>query len=374
VRSLSQPGLVVRLAQRLGLLVGSSLLVVLLFEALLRLTSFPVFRPDDLTSVRAQRIERNAPYSYVVFDARLGWKLYPDPRVNVMVPEGLRAGSGFPGYRSTRSYALEGGENTKRIVAVGDSHTFGWRLRVTDAYPHLLESLCDGTEVINMAVPGYGVDQELLLLSEYGLRFSPDVVVVGFYPDDMLRNLVAFRAHERFPKPRFTLGESGRGLTYAPPPVGGEFLVDGSYLLGERSHVGPLSVGLWKHSRLFRLITVEGYKTLGYMGVGEAWKLNEAVLTEFATLAEQRSFELVVLFIPAEKGMNSLVGGIVYSRLEALMKEWATRRGVELLDLTPTFRELYGRESGLYLRDGHLGKAGHEVAAKKIAERTCESW
>jgi len=222
-----------------------------------------------------------------------------------------------------------------------------------------------------MAVPGYGVDQELLLLSEYGLRFSPDIVVVGFYPDDMLRNLVAFRAHERFPKPRFTLSERGGDLDYAPPPIGREFLVDGSYLVGESGDTGPVWVALWKYSRLFRLITVEGYKTSSYMGIGEAWRLNEAILTELATLAEQGEFKLVVLFIPAKKGMKSFAGGIVYSRLETLMKDWALRNDVELLDLTPTFRELYGRESGLYLHGGHLGKAGHQIAAEKIAQQSC---
>ena len=361
------------LMTRLGLLAAAFLLVVILFEVLLRFTSFPLFGPDALTTVHAQRIHRNAPYSYVVFDGKTGWKLYPDLRSSVRLPKGLPASSGFPGYRSTRTYALERQARARRVLVVGDSHSFGWRLPVTDAYPHLLESLCSDTEVINLAVPGYGVDQGLLLLREYGLQLSPDLVVLGFYPDDMLRNLVAFRAHERFPKPRFTLGEGNEGLAYAPAPIGREFLVDGSYLLGEQGDVGALSVALWKHSRLFRLITVEGSKIAHYAGFGEAWSLNEAILDEFAVLAEQGGFELLVLFIPAQRRINSPVGRLVYSRLETLMRDWARRRDVKLVDLTPTFQELYRGERALYLHDGHLGKTGHELAARQLAERTCEA-
>lgn len=362
-----------RLVARLGLLAAAFLLILILFEVLLRFTSFPLFGPDALTAVHARRIQRNAPYSYVVSDEKTGWKLYPDLSANVRLPTGLSAASGFPGYRSPRTYALEPEARARRVVVVGDSHSFGWRLPVTDAYPHLLESLCGETEVINLGVPGYGVDQGLLMLREYGLQLSPDLVVLGFYPDDMLRNLDVFRAHERFPKPRFTLTEGSDDLAYSPPPVGRDFLVDGSYLLGEQGEVGALSVALWKNSRLFRLIKVEGGKLAHYAGFGGAWRLNEAILDEFAVLAEQGGFKLVVLFIPAQRRMNGPVGRLVYSRLETLMRDWAQQRDVELVDLTPTFEDLYQEEPALYLPDGHLGKTGHDLAAMQLVERTCEA-
>ncbi|MBU1849701.1 MAG: hypothetical protein KKH40_03155, partial [Nanoarchaeota archaeon] len=36
-------------------------------------------------------------------------------------------------------------------------------------------------EVINLGVSGYGTDQELILLQKEGLKYNPDVVILGFY-------------------------------------------------------------------------------------------------------------------------------------------------------------------------------------------------
>jgi len=40
----------------------------------------------------------------------------------------------------------------------------------------------NSVEVLNGAVTGYGTDQELLWLIEYGLKYSPDIVILGVFP------------------------------------------------------------------------------------------------------------------------------------------------------------------------------------------------
>jgi hypothetical protein len=57
-----------------------------------------------------------------------------------------------------------------------------------------------GTEVLNLGVHGYGHDQMLLYLREEGLRYRPDVVLLGFVQIDMPRNQLSFRDYA---KPRF---------------------------------------------------------------------------------------------------------------------------------------------------------------------------
>ena len=39
-------------------------------------------------------------------------------------------------------------------------------------------------EVWNLGVPGYNTGQELAYLEEIGPRAKPDLVIVGFYPND----------------------------------------------------------------------------------------------------------------------------------------------------------------------------------------------
>jgi lysophospholipase L1-like esterase len=73
-----------------------------------------------------------------------------------------------------------------RVVAVGDSITFGWELSEDEAtYPGKLQALMDRREgsgrtvrVINAGVPRYTSEQVLRLLRERVLDLQPDLVVL----------------------------------------------------------------------------------------------------------------------------------------------------------------------------------------------------
>jgi hypothetical protein len=94
------------------------------------------------------------------------------------------------GFRDRREYALSKPPNTIRIVVLGDSVTFGHGTLDDTTYPYLLEQrLRDwradlNWEVWNLGVPGYNTRQELTYLQEIGPLAKPDVVVVGFFPND----------------------------------------------------------------------------------------------------------------------------------------------------------------------------------------------
>lgn len=78
-----------------------------------------------------------------------------------------------------------------RIVALGDSFTFGLGVPVEDAYPKVLEKLLNGTapdgvryEVLNLAVPGYSTRDEALALRYNGLQWRPKLVILGYCLND----------------------------------------------------------------------------------------------------------------------------------------------------------------------------------------------
>ncbi|SVD20911.1 uncharacterized protein METZ01_LOCUS373765, partial [marine metagenome] len=84
--------------------------------------------------------------------------------------------------------------NVRRILALGDSFTFGFGVEGHEAYPKRLEGLLNEArrdyEVINAGFPGYGTLQELRYLEEEGLALSPDVVLIGFFEfNDFTDNL-----------------------------------------------------------------------------------------------------------------------------------------------------------------------------------------
>ena len=98
------------------------------------------------------------------------------------------------GFRDPREYALEKAPGTFRIVVLGDSVTFGHGSIEEHTYPRLLETLLKERrpdvqwQVWNLGVPGYNTAQELAYLLEAGPAFQPDLVVVGFYDNDVMAN------------------------------------------------------------------------------------------------------------------------------------------------------------------------------------------
>src|SRR5688572_27797073 len=98
------------------------------------------------------------------------------------------------GFRDTRDYALEKSPTTFRIVVLGDSVTFGHGALSETTYPFLLEQNLRkwrpdiDWQVWNLGVPGYNTSQELSYLREVGARYQPDLVVVGFYENDLADN------------------------------------------------------------------------------------------------------------------------------------------------------------------------------------------
>lgn len=76
--------------------------------------------------------------------------------------------------------------NTLRILSLGDSRTFGWGLSETQTYSGVLEKLLQDhfgarrkVEVINAGVNAWSFPQMTAYFREYGLKFSPDYVIVG---------------------------------------------------------------------------------------------------------------------------------------------------------------------------------------------------
>ncbi len=90
-----------------------------------------------------------------------------------------------------REVSIRKPEGTVRVAFLGDSFTFGWGVKIEDAFTSVVERnlnrVEDGkqkVEVLNFGVPGYSTFQEVALFKERGLDFSPDVVVVYFVEND----------------------------------------------------------------------------------------------------------------------------------------------------------------------------------------------
>lgn len=119
-----------------------------------------------------------------------------------------RFNTNFDGFRSP-PYSVAKDNATFRIIGLGDSVMFGWAVHDEQTYLSLLndklnEKLTNITwQVINTAVPGYNTVMEVETLKEKGLKYRPDLVIVGFINNDFsLPNFI------RLKKDFFTFKES----------------------------------------------------------------------------------------------------------------------------------------------------------------------
>lgn len=117
-------------------------------------------------------------------DAKLFWRLKPNQDCYTKVdrkPVHINAhGTRGPEFEMAKP------TNTFRILSLGDSRTFGWGLADQETYSRRLEELlrqryggAKHIEVINAGVNAWSYAQMAVYFREFGLRYQPDMVVLG---------------------------------------------------------------------------------------------------------------------------------------------------------------------------------------------------
>jgi lysophospholipase L1-like esterase len=271
---------------------------------------------------------------------------------------------------------------TLRILALGDSFTFGVGAEAGETYPARLQEMLRArglrAEVLNAGAPGYGVPDEAAWFARWGKPLAPDVVLVTVF--------------------------IGNDLQDAAPGGAKVAVVDGALVApGERSHT--LSRWLYYHSHLFVLLKSSslGGALRRLLGRPEPLETRE-LRAEFDLYAKgppsamvaggAAATETAVAGLVANAGQAKILAVLIPSlvqvdprRWEANLKRFAldpsrydrdrpnalfralfARHGVPVLDLTPTFAGAIARGERIYFPiDQHLTPAGYQLTARQVA-------
>jgi len=138
--------------------------------------------PNGISYYRDQELFR------ACVDRDVGMRtLRPGSSVEAGVPYRINA----LGFRD-RERSIDKPTGTFRIVAIGDSVTFGWGVpveqRFTDVMERQLNQQARGgrrIEVINLSVPGYEAVEQGYLFRDVALRLDPDLIVFFFVANDV---------------------------------------------------------------------------------------------------------------------------------------------------------------------------------------------
>jgi len=359
-----------RLPRKIGLLLGAVLAALLLVEGLARIyfavSDAPLFVAYGTRSEmyrarwiearqRRSRADGQEPLVHGMgrYHPRLGWV----PIANLAkarVENRPPVSTNSRGLRSLREIPYAKPVGRRRLVAIGDSYTFGFDGEDEQIWPAVLEEALGGWEVVNLGVFGYGIDQQLIMFQDQGVRYEPDVVVVGFYEGDADRALLSFR---EFAKPRFELRDGELVLTQVPVPTPDE-------ILARHAHRAPISYALhwwWQRSRGREAIREQA----SAQHRARRSSLVEAILQQMQREVRGCGARMLVMFIPD----NAYAGSP--SPVRDDLRAWSTQFGYAFLDLAPVLEALSEQEARSAF-SGHFNPLGNVVAARALAEKLAD--
>lgn len=269
--------------------------------------------------------------SFMLYDSLLGWK----PRPKSVSSDGYYRYNS----RGLRAASTEDDIGTDgkvlHIAFFGDSFIHGSEVTYEQTMGYYLEQALKQAgfrvEVLNFGVPGYGVDQAFMRWQSEGRQYSPDIVILGFVPVDIKRNVNMVRALLSpdsgwpFLKPRFLLSENGSELINmpAPPPTEVLGILDNLNRWELRRyeyyyHPEDFEMRIWHHSKFFTVLVnylqsdnvtwQEGQRDF-YALDDEPAKLTIAIVDAFRADVIQHDGKFIVVHVLQRQGLSQLVKG-----------------------------------------------------------------
>lgn len=326
------------------LLCVSLLIAFTVGEIALRLFWSPTIMP---------RWVENAPYGIRKNIGNIrGTMVYPEYR--------HKLSSNSEGFRGRREYAVRKPQGVFRAVALGDSVVNGYGVEDEQTFSALLEKKLSArhpAEVLNMGVAGFCSAEELIQLQEVGLRYEPDLVILGYFINDHFENLTS----ELF------LFKDGKLLRNPEPPdpairlrdrlsrlPGYNFLCQHSYL------VNFLRT---RASQFFRNKVAAKHQSPDYLGENlsaEQIRFTAALLDEIIKTCSDRGIGLVILNIPMKRN------GVWFSNLP--LEHLKLKEKVRIVDVA---EEIFrGRDINeiAHQTSYHPKPLGHELIAEWLSD------
>ena len=231
-----------------------------------------------------------------------------------------------------REIPMEKPASVVRVVALGDSYTFGFGVRAHLAYPRRLEDLLNQRspgrrfQVLNFGVGGYSTQDEAVVLRHRALAWNPDLVIVGYVLNDPEDEPIQ-PLHSYYREPAW-----------------------------------------WQRFHLLRLVAKADWeRRVEKYGDPRKW---QNVVDGFASIREStrsRGISVMVVVFPL-----STVDGwsqYPYASVHLRVARAAAASGFDVVDLLPVFARRSPSELRLADSDAHPNEEGHRLAAEAIAAR-----
>jgi lysophospholipase L1-like esterase len=360
-----------------------SCLVTLVFgEAILRFAAHRLLRGGEWLA---------AGQIFKIIDPPVGFSLQPGATQILVTGKAYtsRATINSQGLRDIE-HPLRKPPGQRRILVLGDSFMFGQGVRMQESLPRQLAGQLPGVDVINAGIPGYSLGQEYLYFKDRGYQFEPDLVLLGFFINDLARarELDETDGPDGLPISfQRTAQMVARDREQAPHGVRGavsSFLNSHSLLyVLVRRHMENLMAHRGSAARTEEKGNAEPYYLSVFRddaspGVVQDWEKAYRTLDELKRDVAARGARLAVILVPAPFQISdkefhdwlewSGAAGQAMSRRKPqdMVLDWCRRTTTPCDDLLEAF-ENQDREKYYYPYDLHWTREGHELAARSVA-------
>ncbi len=243
-----------------------------------------------------------------------------------------------------KDWSVDKPEGVRRIAFVGDSFAYGWGINnVADRFTDIIQARLNQqrphrTEVMNVAKPGWGTQQQVEPIEDMIDRYHVDEIVLCYVPNDIEKLLPT--------TPDFNPTK---------PPTSGFFNLDSSCLLDY----------LYRRVWLPRLPTVRVYHDWLAQGYTDpqVWSLQQQQLEIIAQYCRQHNVTLRVVLLPF-----IMTGGREYNApaLHQALTNFFNEIGVDVLDLLPLLANVDRKSLIVNQLDPHPNEKAHAMFADAI--------
>jgi hypothetical protein len=359
------------------LLIGSVAVTLLVAEfTISRLFPQPTYTRLLKDSPRIFAPSETMPYELApgAVDTFVTWEFRVPIRINSL---GYR-GDEFPMKKTARL----------RILAIGDSFTFGYAVTAAEAYPNVVERELrsrletDDIEVINAGFAACQYpDTYYLYLRNRGLALDPDLITVGvFVGNDLDHDLANGQVWPEVDADGLPLRiedttahvENGywvsrnRLLRYRLPVVRDSHIAQAVISVLKRAgSEKPRTFNQWMYRRDYEERTTEAVAKV------------EKLLSAMASLAGARGIPIVFVVMPTREQIYPedydfseypFMAGYDLDKPQRVLSEYFESHGLIGLDLLPFMRQAPHDSLLYYAVDQHWNERGNALAGRAIAD------
>jgi hypothetical protein len=363
-------------------------ILLLALEGMLRvltrsgaLSGFPLCPIDPGAPARAAR-GLDFSKTYLVFDRDLGWVVGPSRHSRNGLYESTALGA-----RRTSDEPEERPGEPVLALSFGDSFTHGDDVPREGTWQYAVAKRSGGA-VVNLGVPGYGLDQALLRYRRIGPTWPCEIVWIGLMADNIGRHLNRYRPFLSpeealfFAKPRFELADQALRLVAQPfEKLEDYFAPDLDSRLaklaeGDPGYVPswyrPMPLDFWRTARAVRtLVALRESRRSRWRSLYSdpaATEVTRRIAVDFAAAVRADGRRPVVVFFPDRTFLQDVLDG--RDHLAAPLLRRLQSDGIEVVDTTPALADFVRAGNPIAAQFiPHYSARMNERVASLLAER-----